>query len=121
MAIGWTLWHFGFHRLRVSLRTQTTRACVVPRSRRMLGLASQPTNWFFKKLKLGVEFMSHKRKGQLTVSGEWARHLRPYLRRAFWKQERQAEKAHIKSESAEIPTAKPPVGSVVADAQRPCA
>jgi hypothetical protein len=34
--------------------------------------------------------MAHKRKGQLTVSGEWARHLRPFWRRAFWKGERQA-------------------------------
>jgi hypothetical protein len=34
--------------------------------------------------------MAHKRKGQLTVSGEWARHLRPFWRRAFWKSERQA-------------------------------
>jgi hypothetical protein len=41
--------------------------------------------------------MSHKRKGQLTVSGEWARHLRPFLRRVFWKGERQAEKAYARS------------------------
>jgi hypothetical protein len=34
--------------------------------------------------------MSHKRQGQLAVSGEWARHLRPFLRRMFWKSERQA-------------------------------
>jgi len=34
--------------------------------------------------------MSNKRHGQLTTSGEWARHLRPLLRRAFWKKERQA-------------------------------
>jgi len=34
--------------------------------------------------------MSNKRHGQLTISGEWARHLRPLLRRAFWKKERQA-------------------------------
>jgi hypothetical protein len=34
--------------------------------------------------------MAHKRKGQLTVSGEWARHLRPLWRRVFWKGERQA-------------------------------
>jgi hypothetical protein len=36
--------------------------------------------------------MAHKRKGQMTVSGEWARHLRPFWRRAFWKGERQAAK-----------------------------
>jgi len=29
--------------------------------------------------------MSHKKHNQMTVSGEWARHLRPYGRRAFWK------------------------------------
>lgn len=42
--------------------------------------------------------MSHKRKGQLTVSDEWARHLRPAHRRAFWKQERRAETAMIRDE-----------------------
>jgi hypothetical protein len=41
-------------------------------------------------------FISNKRKGQLTVSGEWARHLRPLLRRAFWKAERQAGSAHAR-------------------------
>jgi uncharacterized protein YndB with AHSA1/START domain len=40
--------------------------------------------------------MSKKRRGQLTVSGEWARHLRPVLRRAFWKGERQAERVHVR-------------------------
>ncbi len=44
--------------------------------------------------------MSHKRKGQLTTSGEWARHLRPFYRKAFWKRERQAEQAYIVAESA---------------------
>ena len=34
--------------------------------------------------------MSHKRADQITVSGEWARHLRPYGKRAFWKAERRA-------------------------------
>jgi len=42
--------------------------------------------------------MSNKRKGQLTVSGEWHRHLRPVLRRAFWKGERQAENAQVRDE-----------------------
>jgi hypothetical protein len=46
--------------------------------------------------------MSHKRNGQLTTSGEWARHLRPFYRKAFWKRERQAEQAYIVSESAEL-------------------
>jgi hypothetical protein len=43
--------------------------------------------------------MAHKRIGQLSVSGEWARHLRPLLRRAFWKKERGAAKAFLRSES----------------------
>lgn len=34
--------------------------------------------------------MSHKRTEQITVSGEWARHLRPYGKRAFWTAERRA-------------------------------
>ena len=36
--------------------------------------------------------MAHKRKGQLTVSGEWAKHLRKFFRRKFWKGERKAGK-----------------------------
>jgi hypothetical protein len=39
--------------------------------------------------------MSHKKKGQLTVSGEWAKHLRKFLRRQFWKGERAASKKAI--------------------------
>ena len=42
--------------------------------------------------------MSHKRKGQLTVSGEWAKHLRKFWRRQFWKGERIAGKRGIKNE-----------------------
>ncbi len=42
--------------------------------------------------------MSHKRKGQLTVSGEWAKHLRPFLRRIFWKKERQVVKEFVREE-----------------------
>ena len=34
--------------------------------------------------------MSHKRVDQITVWGEWAKHLRPYGKRAFWKAERRA-------------------------------
>jgi len=44
--------------------------------------------------------MSHKRRGQITVSGEWAKHLRPFLRRVFWKKERQAAHVHVRSEAA---------------------
>lgn len=36
--------------------------------------------------------MSHVRKGMLTASKEWAVHLRPYGRRAFWHQHRAAER-----------------------------
>ncbi len=40
--------------------------------------------------------MSHKRKGQLTVSTEWWKHLRKYLKRKYWKAERRAEQRQIK-------------------------
>jgi len=43
--------------------------------------------------------MAHKRKGQVTVSGEWAQHLRPALRRVFWKKERKAAKALARPEA----------------------
>jgi hypothetical protein len=36
--------------------------------------------------------MATKRKGQLTTSKEWSRHLRPFWRGVFWKGERRAEK-----------------------------
>ena len=42
--------------------------------------------------------MSHKRVNQLTVSGEWAKHLRALYRRAFWKGERHAAHALVRSE-----------------------
>ena len=42
--------------------------------------------------------MSHKRINQLTVSGEWAKHLRPWHRRAFWKGERHAAQAYVQAE-----------------------
>ena len=34
--------------------------------------------------------MAHIRIGQLTSSKEWAKHLRPYGKRDFWKRERKA-------------------------------
>jgi hypothetical protein len=37
--------------------------------------------------------MSHKRKGLVATSKEWAKHLRAYNKRLFWKQHRKAEKA----------------------------
>ncbi|MGE0279729.1 MAG: hypothetical protein AB7P20_03830 [Rhizobiaceae bacterium] len=36
--------------------------------------------------------MSHVKKGYLVASGEWAKHLRRVLKRAFWKKHRSAEK-----------------------------
>ena len=48
---------------------------------------------------LGVKsHMSHKRVDQITVSGEWARHLRPDGKRAFWKAERRAYAEHASRE-----------------------
>jgi hypothetical protein len=45
--------------------------------------------------------MAHKRIGQISVTGEWARHLRPLLRRRFWKKERGAQKVAIRTEAAQ--------------------
>jgi len=42
--------------------------------------------------------MSYKRKGQLTTSGEWAKHLRGFLKRQFWKKERSMAKSVIRDE-----------------------
>ncbi len=42
--------------------------------------------------------MSNKKKGQLTVATEWAKHLRKFLRRKFWKGERKAVQKFIKKE-----------------------
>ena len=39
--------------------------------------------------------MAHKRKDTLTVTKEWARHLRPFWKRLFAKAERQASKKEI--------------------------
>lgn len=45
--------------------------------------------------------MAHKHKGQLSVSKEWAKHLRHGWDRIFWKQERSAEKEEIKHQLEE--------------------
>jgi len=37
--------------------------------------------------------MASVKKGQLTASGEWAKHLRKVGRRFFWKKERQAARS----------------------------
>ena len=42
--------------------------------------------------------MAHEKKGQLTVTGEWAKHLRKFWRRQFWKDERTAGKRIIRKE-----------------------
>lgn len=42
--------------------------------------------------------MSTKKKGLLTVSGEWVKHLRKRFKRIFWKAERQVAKKNIKKE-----------------------
>ena len=46
--------------------------------------------------------MSHKRKGQLTTSSEWAKHLRKFGKRLFWKNERLAEKKMIEKNTSEF-------------------
>jgi hypothetical protein len=47
--------------------------------------------------------MGQKKKGQLSATKEYAKHLRKYLRRRFWKGERQAEKAVIAEETTQKP------------------
>lgn len=42
--------------------------------------------------------MASKKKGHLTASSEWARHLRPVMKRWFWKGERSAESGHLHDE-----------------------
>ena len=61
--------------------------------------------------------MPRKHKGQLTMSGEWARHLRPLLQRAFWKAERQAEKRYVREEAETGPVVER--GERTEDRQRP--
>lgn len=42
--------------------------------------------------------MAHKKKGHLTVSGEWAKHLRKNKKNLFWKSERNAGKELVQTE-----------------------
>ena len=42
--------------------------------------------------------MAHKKKGHLTTSPEWAKHLRKYMKNQFWKGERNASKKLIQKE-----------------------
>lgn len=47
------------------------------------------------------------------MSGEWARHLRPWLRRVFWKAERQAENRLVRAEAEAVGAGvEPATGSV---------
>jgi len=52
--------------------------------------------------------MAHKRKGQLTTTGEWAKHLRNFLKRQFWKGERNAGKKVIRDEIDIMPNPEKP-------------
>ncbi len=45
-----------------------------------------------------LKIMAHKRKGQLTTTSEWAKHLGNFLKRQFWKGERRAGKKAISQE-----------------------
>lgn len=40
--------------------------------------------------------MANKKKGHLTTSGEWAKHLRKRLKKRFWKGERQEQKKEVR-------------------------
>jgi len=44
--------------------------------------------------------MAHKRKGQLTSSPQWWKHLKDW-KRVFWKSERQAQNKDIKERKNE--------------------
>lgn len=46
--------------------------------------------------------MSTVKKGLLTASGEWAKHLRHGLDRVFWKKERQAAKRAAEKDAHEV-------------------
>ena len=43
--------------------------------------------------------MTTRKKGVLTTSPEWARHLRPELKRLFWRGERNAESRRVNDET----------------------
>jgi hypothetical protein len=48
------------------------------------------------------EVMAAKKKGLLTSSGEWAKHLRKFKKGKFWKSERQEEKGEIEKEKVDF-------------------
>lgn len=47
--------------------------------------------------------MAHKQKGLVTTSGEWAKHLRGFFKRKFWKRERKVSKALARKKIQEKP------------------
>jgi hypothetical protein len=50
--------------------------------------------------------MATRKRGLLTVSGEWARHLRPFWRRLFWRGERRAARQEARRQATETLTLK---------------
>lgn len=67
-----------------------------------------------------VGLMSHKHRDQLTTSGEWAKHLRPHHRRAFWKRERRAYSQFVRGEAVGS-NSKPPWSSDASASLAPAA
>lgn len=45
--------------------------------------------------------MATKKRGLLTVTGEWAKHLRPMMRRLFWRRERMAARRDARRQAKE--------------------
>jgi hypothetical protein len=43
--------------------------------------------------------MSHVKKGHLTASKEWAKHLRPWWKKHFWHKHRRVEKQVAKEQA----------------------
>jgi len=63
--------------------------------------------------------MSSVKKGQLTSSKEWARHLRPYWRRVFWKGERVAGGKEAETQLLEAGGNYPPPNPFPPDKKEP--
>ena len=56
--------------------------------------------------------MAYKKRGQLTASPEWAKHLRNFAGRWFWKGERRAERQLARRETPDPSSAPTEVGTV---------
>jgi len=41
--------------------------------------------------------MANTKKGQTVTASEWWKHLRPFLKRKFWKKQRTADKKAIRN------------------------